>query len=50
MVLGEFIDETMALFGEKPTPAEIFVQQVGFLRWAERDGHFDHAIEALTAH
>lgn len=50
MALDEFIEETMALFGEKPTPAEILVQQVRFLRWAERDGHFDQAIEILTAH
>ncbi|NGO50606.1 SDR family oxidoreductase [Allomesorhizobium camelthorni] len=50
MALDEFIEETMTLFGEKPTPAEILVQQVGFLRWAERNGHFDQAIEIVAAH
>ncbi|MCV0395860.1 MAG: SDR family oxidoreductase [Rhizobiaceae bacterium] len=50
MALDAFIEETMALFGEKPTPAETLVRQVRFLRWAERDGHFDRAIGILTAH
>ncbi len=50
MGLDEFIEETMALFSEKPTPAEILVQQVRPLRWAERDGHFDQALEVLSAH
>jgi uncharacterized oxidoreductase len=48
--LGPFIDEVMALFRQQPTPKEILVERVGFLRWAERDGHFDQAVEMLSAH
>lgn len=50
MPLGEFIDEVMALFHQQPTPREILVERVSFLRWAERDGHFDQAVETLNAH
>lgn len=50
MPLDEFIDEVMALFGQEPTPEEILVERVGFLRWAERDGHFAQAVEMLSAH
>nr|WP_163500887.1 SDR family oxidoreductase [Halomonas socia] len=50
MPLDEFIDEVMALFRGQPTPREILVEQVNFLRWAERDGHFDQALEMLNAH
>lgn len=48
MPLDEFIDEVMTLFQEKPTPREILVENVNFLRWAERDGHFDQAVELLS--
>lgn len=50
MPLGEFIDEVMRLFQQRPTPREILVERVGFLRWAERDGRFDQAVEMLGAH
>lgn len=50
MPLDAFIDEAMTLFGEEPTPREILVERVGFLRWAERDGRFDQAVEMLSAH
>ncbi|KXF75720.1 oxidoreductase [Paramesorhizobium deserti] len=50
MPLDDFINETMALFLQKSTPREILVERVGFLRWAERDGHFDQAVEMLSAH
>ncbi|MGY0554120.1 SDR family oxidoreductase [Vreelandella sp. 2A-K22] len=48
MPLDDFIDEVMTLFHEKPTPKEILVENVNFLRWAERDGHFDEAVEMLN--
>lgn len=48
MPLNDYIDEVMALFQEKPTPKEILVEKVNFLRWAERDGHFDQAVEILS--
>ena len=49
MPLGEFADEMMALFQRQPTPEEILVERVGFLRWAERDGRFDQVVEMLSA-
>lgn len=49
MPLKEFTDEVMTLFQQQPTPKEILVERVGFLRWAERDGHFDQALEMLNA-
>lgn len=49
MPLEDFINETMALFQQQPTPREILVERVSFLRWAERDGHFDQAVEMLSA-
>ena len=48
MPLDEFIDEVMTLFQVKPTPRELLVENVNFLRWAERDGHFDQAVEMLS--
>jgi uncharacterized oxidoreductase len=48
--LDNFIDEAMALFRQEPTPREILVERVGFLRWAERDGRFDRTVEMLGAH
>lgn len=50
MPLEAFIDEAMTLFSQEPTPREILVERVGFLRWAERDGRFDQAVEMLSAH
>lgn len=46
--LAEFIDEVMALFEQDPTPPEILVQRVGFLRDAEREGRFDQALAMLN--
>lgn len=50
MPLGQFIDEVTTLFGQEPTPSEILVERVSFLRWAERDGRFDQALAMLNAH
>src|SRR5690625_2418855 len=47
--LEEFVDEVMARFAERPTAEEILVDRVRFLRWAERDGRFDEALQALAA-
>lgn len=46
--LEAFIDEVMTLFGQQPTPPEILVQRVGFLRNAEREGRFGAAVAALN--
>lgn len=32
MPLDAFVDEAMALFSREPTPKEILVERVGFLR------------------
>ena len=46
--LDEFADEVMALFGEQPTPAEILVERVKFLRNAERENRFDATVTQLN--
>jgi len=50
MPLESFIDETMQLFERQPTPKEILVEEVAFLRWAERDGRFDQLVSMLASH
>jgi uncharacterized oxidoreductase len=46
--LDEFADEVMALFTQQPTPPEILVQRVAFLRNAEREGRFDETFQQLN--
>lgn len=46
--LDDFIDEVMALFSQSPTPREILVQRVGFLRNAERENRFDQTLATLN--
>ncbi len=46
--LDAFIDETMALFAQQPTPGEILVERVGPLRQAERQGRFDEALRMVN--
>ena len=48
MPLNDYIEEVMTLFQQQPTPKEILVEKVNFLRWAERDGHFDQGVEMLS--
>jgi uncharacterized oxidoreductase len=50
MPLGDYIDETMALLATVPTPPEILVQRVNFLRRAEAEGRFDAVFGMLNAH
>ncbi|HLS69740.1 MAG TPA: SDR family oxidoreductase [Kiloniellales bacterium] len=50
MPLDDFMEEVMEAFYREPTPQEILVERVEFLRWAERDGHFDRALEMLAVH
>ncbi len=47
--LQDFADEVIALFQQQPTPAEILVERVGFLRFAEAQGRFDETLGALNA-
>jgi uncharacterized oxidoreductase len=46
--LDEFADEVMTLFGQQPTPPEILVERVRFLRNAEREGRFDATLAQLN--
>lgn len=48
MPLNDYIEEVMMLFSQQPTPKEILVEKVNFLRWAEREGRFDQAVEILS--
>ena len=47
--LDDFIEETMRLFQEQPTPAEINVERVHPLRFAERDGAMGERLAMLAA-
>lgn len=47
--LDEFADEVMALFSQQPTPGEILVERVKFLRDAEAEGRFDATLAQLNA-
>ena len=46
--LEAFIDEVMTLFARVPTPPEILVERVGFLRFAERENRFDATLQQLN--
>jgi uncharacterized oxidoreductase len=46
--LDEFADEVMALLSQVPTPPEILVERVGFLRSAEAEGRFDQTLAQLN--
>lgn len=49
MPLTQFIDEVMALFAQVPTPQEIQVSTLGFLRKAEAEGRFDATFDMLNS-
>lgn len=49
MPLDDYAAEVMGLFQQVPTPREILVQNVMFLRNAEREGRFDEAVAAIGA-
>lgn len=46
--LEEFADEVLALFEQQPTPPEILVERVKFLRNAEAEGRFDQTLTTLN--
>jgi uncharacterized oxidoreductase len=46
--LNEFADEVLALFGQQPTPPELLVERVKFLRNAEAEGRFDQTLTTLN--
>ena len=47
--LDDFADEVMALFAQSPTPKEVLVENVKFLRNAEAESRFDATLAQLTA-
>jgi uncharacterized oxidoreductase len=47
--LDAFADEVIALFAQSPTPPEILVNAVKFLRNAEAEGRFDATVTQLNA-
>lgn len=49
MPLDAFIGETMRNFDREPTAPENRVEMANFLRYAEREGRFDQAFEALNS-
>ena len=48
MPLDTFADTVAAQFAQTPTPQEILVDEVQFLRQAEREGRFDETLKTLT--
>jgi uncharacterized oxidoreductase len=48
MSVKDYIAETMQILEAQPTPAEINVERVRFLRFAEATGSVDKALEMLT--
>jgi uncharacterized oxidoreductase len=46
--LDEFIDQVMALFAQQPTPSEILVDRVRFLRDAEAEGRYDPTLKQIN--
>lgn len=46
--LDAYIDEVMTLFQQQPTPTEILVERVKFLRNAEAEGRFDQVLAMLS--
>jgi len=49
MPLEDFINQTMSLFQQQPTPPEVYVEGVKFLRNAEREDRFDETVAQLNA-
>jgi uncharacterized oxidoreductase len=48
MPLEAFADAVAAQFAQQPTPSEILVDEVQFLRQAEREGRFNETLKTLT--
>jgi uncharacterized oxidoreductase len=49
MSLPDYIEQTMQILSTQPTPSEICVEHVKFLRFAEARGNFDKALQMLSA-
>jgi uncharacterized oxidoreductase len=49
MSLPDYIEQTMQILKTQPTPSEVCVEHVKFLRFAEAQGNFDKALQMLSA-
>jgi uncharacterized oxidoreductase len=49
MSLPDYIEQTIQILKTQPTPSEICVEHVKFLRFAETQGNFDKALQMLSA-
>ena len=49
MSLPDYIGQTMQILKTQPTPSEICVEPVKFLRFAEASGNFEKALQMLSA-
>jgi uncharacterized oxidoreductase len=49
MSLPDYIQQTMQILKTEPTPTEICVESVKFLRFAEANGNFEKALAGLSA-
>ena len=49
MSLPDYIQQTIQIHKTQPTPSEICVEHVKFLRFAEANGNFDKALQQLSA-
>jgi len=47
MPLDAFADEVMALLSQQPTPSEVLVEAVKFLRYAEAEGRFESTVTQI---
>jgi uncharacterized oxidoreductase len=48
MSLPDYIGQTMEILKTQPTPSEICVEHVKFLRFAEANGNFEKALQMLS--
>jgi uncharacterized oxidoreductase len=49
MSLPDYIGQTMQILKAQPTPSEICVEHVKFLRFAEANGNFEKTLQMLSA-
>jgi uncharacterized oxidoreductase len=50
MPLTDFVDEVMTILRQQPTPAEVLVERVKPLRYAEVEGRFEQVLATFSAH
>ena len=50
MPLEEYLDEVMTILSTQPDAAEILVERVKLLRFAEVNGNYDQVLSMLSGH